>query len=90
MRLAARFIVVGRVQGVYYRVSTRKQALRLGLRGYAKNLADGSVEVLAIGDAAAIDALERWLWIGPTAAQVESVGRSNAQAETVEDGFVTI
>ena len=46
---AARFCITGKVQGVFFRASTRKQALRLGLRGYAKNLADGSVEVLAVG-----------------------------------------
>ena len=56
---AARFIVTGRVQGVFFRASTREQAQHLGLRGHAKNLADGSVEVLAAGDAVAIDALSR-------------------------------
>jgi len=47
----AKFIICGRVQGVFFRASTRTEATRLGLDGYAKNLADGSVEVLACGDA---------------------------------------
>ena len=58
---AARFFVRGKVQGVFFRASTREQALKLGLRGYAKNLPDGRVEVLAEGNASALDALERWL-----------------------------
>ena len=57
---AARFIVVGKVQGVFFRATTREQALTLGLRGHAKNLAHGSVEVLAAGDAGSIDPLEAW------------------------------
>ena len=72
---AARFRVAGKVQGVWFRASTREQALRLGLRGYAKNLPDGSVEVLAAGAAEAVDALERWLQAGPPQARVDSVSR---------------
>jgi acylphosphatase len=53
---AARFIVRGKVQGVWFRASTREQAARLGLDGHARNLGDGSVEVIAIGDAEALDA----------------------------------
>ncbi|WP_266159980.1 acylphosphatase [Dyella silvatica] len=68
-----KFTVSGRVQGVFYRAGTREQALELGLTGYAKNLPDGSVEVLASGSGQAIEALERWLWHGPPAAKVESV-----------------
>jgi acylphosphatase len=64
---AARFIVRGKVQGVWFRASTREQAARLGLDGHARNLGDGSVEVIAIGDAEALDALERWLHVGPAA-----------------------
>ncbi|HVJ63291.1 MAG TPA: acylphosphatase, partial [Tahibacter sp.] len=62
---AVRFVVAGRVQGVFFRASTRQEALRLRLTGYAKNLPDGRVEVLAMGDAAAIAELERWLTLGP-------------------------
>lgn len=72
---AALFTVSGRVQGVFYRASTRERALALGLTGYARNLPDGAVEVLACGDVAAIAALERWLWEGPPAARVTGVAR---------------
>jgi acylphosphatase len=84
----AKFIVSGRVQGVFFRASTRTEALRLGLTGHAKNLAEGSVEVLACGDDAALDELERWLHVGPPAAQVGSVRRLQAE-ETAPRGFVT-
>lgn len=85
---AARFLVVGKVQGVFFRASTRERALDLGLRGRATNLADGGVEVVAEGAAAALDALEAWLHRGPPAACVESVVRE-AWAGPVSDGFVT-
>lgn len=73
----AQFIVRGKVQGVWFRASTGEQALRLGLIGHARNLADGSVEVLAAGDADALDALERWLRVGPPLARVDVVLRSS-------------
>lgn len=82
----ARFLVSGRVQGVCYRASTREQALALGLTGHARNLPDGRVEVLAAGAAAALDALERWLWQGPPAAQVDAVERMELP-EQAASGF---
>ncbi|MFC5740602.1 acylphosphatase [Dyella tabacisoli] len=82
-----KFIVSGRVQGVFYRASTREQALELGLTGHAKNLADGSVEVLACGSGQAIEALERWLWHGPPAAKVEAVSQEYVQMPP-PSGFV--
>jgi acylphosphatase len=84
----ARFLVSGRVQGVFYRASTREQALQLGLAGHARNLPDGRVEVFAYGEAAALDALERWLWQGPTAAKVTAVLREDGAGEPPE-GFGT-
>ncbi|OOG61301.1 acylphosphatase [Rhodanobacter sp. B04] len=85
---AAKFIVSGRVQGVFYRASTRDQALRLGLTGHAKNLPDGRVEVLASGTAEALDALERWLRQGPPAAKVDAVSRAEMPAQELR-GFHT-
>jgi acylphosphatase len=65
--------VSGRVQGVFYRASTRQRAQELGCRGYARNLPDGRVEVLAIGEPAAVQALIEWLRLGPPAAHVTDV-----------------
>jgi acylphosphatase len=84
----AKFIVSGRVQGVFFRASTRAEAVRLGLTGHARNLADGNVEVLACGDAAALDALQRWLQVGPPAARVQNVARSGVE-ETAPELFIT-
>jgi acylphosphatase len=65
--------IVGKVQGVFFRQSTRIEAERLGVRGIARNLADGSVEVFAQGEAAAVLALSRWLMIGPAQARIDTV-----------------
>ncbi|RZA31422.1 MAG: acylphosphatase [Lysobacteraceae bacterium] len=83
---AARFLVTGRVQGVFFRASTREQALRLELRGHARNLDDGRVEVVAAGEAAALDALEIWLRTGPPMARVDKVQRSD-HAPVTSTGF---
>jgi acylphosphatase len=83
---AARFLISGRVQGVFFRASARDEAQRLGLDGYAKNLDDGRVEVLAAGDAAALDALEHWLHQGPPLARVDAVRREAAE-DVLPRGF---
>ena len=65
--------VRGRVQGVYYRGSAARRAAELGVRGHARNLPDGSVEVLACGPTEAVQAFIEWLWVGPGAARVTAV-----------------
>jgi len=77
-----RCVVAGRVQGVYYRATAAREAERLGLHGWAKNLADGRVEVIASGDPDAVAALCKWLWSGPPAASVVQV--------TVEESALTV
>jgi acylphosphatase len=84
----ARFIVRGRVQGVFFRASTREQALKLGITGRAENLADGNVEVIACGTAEALDQLQRWLHRGPPSARVESVSREELPDQNLK-GFST-
>lgn len=83
---AARFIVSGKVQGVWFRASARDQALVLGLRGSARNLADGSVDILAVGDAAAIDRLATWLRQGPPLALVNELERLPAHEDEAPAG----
>ena len=68
-----RFSVLGKVQGVYFRDSSRVEAARLAICGYARNLADGSVEVLAHGAAASVEELRVWLTCGPPQAKVHEV-----------------
>jgi acylphosphatase len=65
--------VEGRVQGVWFRESTRREAVGLGITGYAQNLSDGSVRVLACGEPAALDRLAEWLHRGPPLARVSRV-----------------
>lgn len=71
--IARRCLVSGRVQGVYYRASARERARAVGVTGYARNLPDGRVEVLACGEESAVQAFIEWLWIGPGAARVTGV-----------------
>ena len=73
MTTAMRFYISGRVQGVYFRASTRREAEGLGLRGWAINLPDGRVEVLAVGGEAAVAELAEWLHRGPPGAAVRTV-----------------
>ena len=68
-----RFRITGRVQGVWFRESTRQVATGLSLTGYAENMTDGSVEVLACGRTDALDKLADWLRHGPRMASVSGV-----------------
>ena len=65
--------VRGRVQGVWYRGSCAQQAQALGVSGWARNLADGRVEIVAEGDPDALDRLAEWCRQGPPAARVSAV-----------------
>src|SRR5277367_248383 len=86
-----RFLVFGTVQGVYFRHCTRLEAKRLGVRGFARNLPDGSVEVLAHGAAAAVDELLVWLGRGPSQAKVAEVREIEPEpALPAPEGFNTL
>jgi acylphosphatase len=82
---ARRCLVSGRVQGVYYRASTAGRARELGLGGYARNLPDGRVEVLAVGSRAAVESLTQWLWQGSRMASVDLVDCQDVQS--VDDKY---
>ena len=87
MDAAARFVISGKVQGVFFRASAREQAQQLGLRGRARNLPDGRVEVRAAGAADAVEALGRWLQHGPPHARVEHVEREAIDPASCDEGF---
>jgi acylphosphatase len=78
------FKVTGRVQGVFFRVSARDVAVPLQISGHAVNRQDGSVEVLACGEAAAVAELERWLHDGPPLASVTRVECLDVDCEKPE------
>ena len=84
-------LVAGRVQGVFYRASAQRRARELGITGYARNLPDGRVEVLACGAPPAVETFIRWLWVGPAAAKVSAVEEAEAKAEEHDErrGFFT-
>jgi acylphosphatase len=71
--LRLHLVIRGRVQGVWFREATRLEAEKLGVRGWVRNCADGSVEAVLEGDAAAVRELEAWCHHGPPAARVLEV-----------------
>lgn len=81
------FTISGKVQGVWFRASTREQALALGLSGHAGNLADGSVQVQAQGNVDALGMLELWLRQGPPLAKVSRVNGVEIELIPSESGF---
>jgi acylphosphatase len=74
------FRIHGKVQGVFFRHSTRIEAERLDLSGFARNLEDGTVEVCVRGSAESLEELSRWLKRGPARARVDAVEELNAAA----------
>jgi len=88
MRLARRFRVSGRVQGVGFRYFAQDAARREGLHGYATNQDDGTVEVLAEGDAEALDRFEMALRRGPSRSRVEKVLVDETEPTALSGGFL--
>ncbi|MBS0365604.1 MAG: acylphosphatase [Proteobacteria bacterium] len=84
-------LVSGRVQGVYYRACAASRARELGVNGYARNLPDGRVEVLACGEDAAVEAFVQWLWTGSPDSRVTAISISEPPADKAPscDAFVT-
>ena len=90
--IARRCYISGRVQCVFYCASTRQKATELGCAGYARNLPDGRVEVLAVGEPQAVQSLLDWLWRGSPAAEVKFVDVQELTLDDLDDvpvGFAT-
>ena len=85
MSSARRFTVKGRVQGVFFRDSTRQVANSLGIKGHAVNLRDGDVEVFACGDSDSLEKLAEWLQTGPPLARVAKVVAEEADWQQLEE-----
>lgn len=86
MHTARRYIVRGRVQGVGFRWFVERSANAIGVRGWTRNLDDGSVEVYAVGTPEQHDDLAARLWRGPSAADVHGVEQKEAEVEKLS-GF---
>lgn len=79
---ARRYFVSGTVQGVGFRFFVQREANRLGVGGYARNLYDGRVEVLAVGSPAQLDAMKSALERGPRFSSVSGVREEEAQSSS--------
>ena len=89
--LCKKCLVSGRVQGVFYRATCQRRARELGVHGYARNLPDGRVEVLACGASSAVESFLEWLWEGSAASRVEAVEVRDAPEHATDppQGFHT-
>lgn len=83
----AHVFVRGRVQGVFFRANTRKEARKKGLAGWVKNLPDGRVEAVIEGEKAKVEELVSWMREGPRMARVEEVEVTFEEAKNEFDGF---
>lgn len=83
----ARVVVSGRVQGVYFRASTKDAAVRWGVRGYVRNLHDGRVEAVLQGDRSAVERVVAFMREGPPGAHVEAADVEWRRTAEVFDGF---
>jgi len=84
--ICVRCIVTGRVQGVFFRAMTQRKAQELNITGRARNLPDGSVEVIACGEENKVRELQEWLWAGPQHADVRNVSVTVVEEQVLE-GF---
>ncbi len=79
-RVAARVVVQGRVQGVFFRAATREAAEQLRLRGWVRNRSDGSVEAWFEGERGAVEQMIAWCYRGPDMAHVDRLEQSWQQS----------
>mgnify|MGYP000191303304 CR=1 FL=1 len=88
MKVCFSVTVSGLVQGVYFRASSQQVAIDYGLSGYARNLADGNVELLICGEQSNVEKMLQWLKQGPPEAEVEDIRQEQVQWQ--EHGFFAI
>lgn len=82
--ICRRSFVSGRVQGVFYRATCVRKAQEMGVTGFARNLADGRVEVLACGEASLVEPFVQWLWQGSPASKVTAVETIEVDAGSIQ------
>ena len=82
--ICRRSFVSGRVQGVFYRATCVRKAQQMGVTGFARNLPDGRVEVLACGEEPLVEAFVQWLWEGSPASKVTAVESAEVDAGSIQ------
>jgi len=80
-------VISGRVQGVYFRQSTRIKAQELGVSGWVRNRSNGTVEMVAEGPVESLELLVNWCGVGPDMAQVTALERVDGEAAGIPEGF---
>jgi len=88
VKVARKYVISGRVQAVGYRFFAERWANQLGLRGYVKNLPDGTVEVYAIGEDISLEEFKRRLTEGPRSARVTGVEESDEPINKTYNRFL--
>lgn len=88
-KICMHYFVSGRVQGVWFRANTQKEAQKLGVTGWVRNLPDGRVEAMACGSRDQLDALTDWLRRGPEHAEVKDLEFEEMSAQEFE-GFQVV
>lgn len=88
IKICLHCLIGGKVQGVFYRAAAREQATRLGVTGWVRNRADGSVELLACGEREAVRRFQDWLRVGPPQAQVSNVACESADYQDLDNFYV--
>jgi acylphosphatase len=87
MTRRVKILVSGRVQGVYFRMYTQNKAKKLGIKGCARNLPDGRVEIIAEADHSTIEKLIKWSHKGPVTARVDHVEINDLESDDVFTSF---
>lgn len=90
MKTRIHVIISGKVQGVWYRASTKQKADELGIYGWVRNMANGNVEAVFEGEKQALDEMIAWCWIGPRHAQVSDIKKLPLQSNDAFTGFVVL
>ncbi len=90
LKKIARFIIHGRVQGVFFRDSTRQVAKNLDIKGLAVNQSDGTVLVIADGTQDSLRKLKSWLMVGPDMAKVERVEEVDIECHQEFNNFTIV
>ncbi|HIG99893.1 MAG TPA: acylphosphatase [Thermoplasmata archaeon] len=90
MKTRVHVLISGKVQGVWYRASTKQKADGLGIMGWVRNTVDGNVEAVFEGEKAKIDEMITWCWIGPQRAQVTDIKMLPTHSDETYTSFIVL